>query len=231
MQTLIRKVTTLYEQARNYHGKGQFIEAIYKFSRCLELEPDKGRRGALNLQIGNCYYELRRHIKAAEFYAAGLIESRKANDVQGQASNLASIANTFLLRPSATGQVRGKNVQNAVQNYKKALMIFLKDEYPVDYAMTQNNLGTAYTDLPSATPQQRAENVRNAIECYKAALEIYKKDEYPQDYCHTAANMGMILEDIDNKKACFWLKESYALRQFLPDQGKRLEKIINRVCV
>jgi hypothetical protein len=105
-----------------------------------------------------------------------------------------------------------------------------KGDCPVQYATTQNNLGTAYTDLPSATAEERAQNVRSAIECYKAALEIYKKDEYPQNYCFTAANLGMILADIDKSKACYWLKEAYSLREFLPEQGKRLEVLIEKVC-
>ncbi|MBU1937274.1 hypothetical protein KKG05_07735, partial [bacterium] len=94
----------------------------------------------------------------------------------------------------------------------------------------QNNLGTAYTDLPSATAEERASNVRKAIACYEAALEIRKKDEYPQFYCETTANLGMLLADFGHKDACHWLKEAYSLKQFLPDQGKRLEPIIKEVC-
>jgi tetratricopeptide (TPR) repeat protein len=90
--------------------------------------------------------------------------------------------------------------------------------------------GIAYANLPSATPEQRAENVRKAIEYYKAALEIYKKDEYPQYYCQTAANLGLTLALINNPDACYWLKEAYALREYLKDQGKQLEEVIRRIC-
>ena len=84
--------------------------------------------------------------------------------------------------------------------------------------------------LPEEIPEEQAKNVTCAIACYEAALEIYRKDEYPQDYCYTAANLGIILADIDKSKACYWLKEAYSLRQFLPDQGKRLEELIDEVC-
>jgi len=229
--TPLPDVKKRFEKGREHYNKHEYKNAVHQFTLCLDIENDPEKRGALNLQIGNCYYQMRRYIKASEFYSAGLREARKANDRQGQASNLASLANTYLQRPASTGLARGENVRQAVQHYESALLIFKKDEYPVQYATTQNNLGNAYTYLPSATPQQRAENVRNAIECYKAALQIRKKDEYPQDYCSTAANMGLILADIDDRKnACFWLKESYSLRQFLPDQGKRIEDIMNRVC-
>jgi len=371
------EVRELFAKARAHYARGEFREAIKDFTQCFDLEEDSEKRGALNLQIGNCYYEQRKYLKAAESYAAGLRESRKAKDLQGEASNLASIANTYINRPASSGKARGdnvwkaveycrnalkvfdkdeypieyaatqnnlgnayrdlpaataeerakniraaiecygaaleiykkdeypveyagtqnnlgatytnlpaatpkeraKNIKAAIECYLAALEIFKKDEYPVEYATTRNNLGNAYTYLPSATSEERAENVRNAIECYKAALEIRKKDEYPVDYattqnnlggtymdlpattaeeraenikqaincfqealeirkkdeypqyyCSTAANLGLALATIDNPDACYWLKEAYALREYLEDQGKQLEEVIRQVC-
>jgi len=40
----------------------------------------------------------------------------------------------------------------------------------------------------------------------------------------------MQLASIDHADACHWLKEAYSLREYLPDQGKRLEKLIREVC-
>lgn len=82
----------------------------------------------------------------------------------------------------------------------------------------------------AVTGEERAANVRAAIECYRAALEIRKKDTMPQDYCATAANMGVLLASVDDGDACHWLKEAYALREYLEDQGKRLEEVMDRVC-
>ncbi|UCG47458.1 MAG: tetratricopeptide repeat protein [Phycisphaerales bacterium] len=371
------QVGTKFAEGRVKYGKGQYEQAIDLFTACLELEEDHERRGALNLQIGNCYYKLHKYIKAAGHYAAGLRESRKAGDREGEAANLNSMANTYVLRPASSGEARGdnigcamrcykrvleiykkdehpveyamtqnnlggaytdlpsvsaeelasntreaiecykraletykkdeypveyagtqnnlglalgdlpsaspeeraSNVREAIECYKRALEIYKKDEYPVKYAatqnhfgvalralpsaspderasnvrqaigcykraleiykkeecpvgyaMAQNNLGNAYTDLPSASAEERASNVRQAIECYKRALEIYKKDEYPQYYCGTAANMGMILAGIDKAQACHWLKEAYSLREFLPQQGREIEELMERVC-
>ena len=279
-QSTNEKVRSLFSEARAFYSRGEYSKAIEKFMFCLNLEKDTEKLGAINIQIGNCSYKLGHFIKAAEFYGAALRESRKANDKEGEASALVSIANTYLRRPSSDGLARGNNVRRAVENYQKALKIFQKDEYPVEYAMTQNNLGTAYTDLPSATAEERAENVRKAIQCYQNALEIRKKDEYPvdyamtqnnlgnaymalpsataeekaenvkkaiqcyqnaleirkkdeypQDYCFSAANLGMALISIEKiHEGCFWLKEAYSLKQFLPDQGKRLEPTIKELC-
>src|SRR3972149_3022399 len=96
--------------------------------------------------------------------------------------------------------------------------------------MTQNNLGNAYMNLLAETAEERAGNVRKAIECYKAALEIRKKDEDPHYYCRTAMNLGLALASINNPDACYWLKEAYALREYLGDQGKRIEGLIRQIC-
>ena len=223
-------VRTLFENGRVYYGKREFSQAIDMFKRCLKLETDAEKLGAINIQIGNCYYERRSYTMAEEFYKTALKEAREANDRKGEAAALASIGNSYIQRPAFDGPTRGENIRRAVKRYGEALLIFNKDEYPVDFAMTQNNLGNAYTDLPAATAEEGADNVGKAIKCYQAVLEIYKKDEYPQDYCRTTGNMGMLLALINDADACYWLREAYALREHLPDQGKRLGELIIEVC-
>jgi len=224
------EVRIKFAEGRVDYEKGRYEEAIEKLMYCLELEEDHEKRGALNLQIGNCYYRLQEYIKASEYYGAGLRESRKAGDREGEAANLNNMGITYKARPASSREARGENIRSAIDCYNRALEIRKKDEYPVQYATTQNNLGGALTYLPSATPKERASNVREAVECYKRALEIWERGEYPQDYCQTAANMGMILADIDKAQACHWLKEAYSLREFLPQQGREIEELMERVC-
>jgi len=322
------KVRELFEKAWEHYKRKEYYEAIRTFTRCLGIERDNEKRGALNLLIGNCYYQLRLYVKAAESYEAGLAESRKAGDLRGEASNLAGMANAYMLMAASSGEERGQNVRKAVKHYGDALSIFKKDKYPVEYALTQNNLGFAYTDLPAATPEEwaenirkgvdcynealkvrrkdeypveyamtqnnlglaytdlpvgraeeqtenirkavdcynealkvyrkdeypveyaatqnnlglaytdlpvatpeeRAENIRKAVDCYKEALKVRKKDEYPHYYCQTAANMGIALASIGSQDACYWLKEAYALREYLEDQGRRIEELIEKEC-
>jgi len=186
----------LFEKGRELSGRGKYREAIEKFERCLRLEADHKKQGALGLQIGNCYYGMRQYVKAGEYYGLGLREARRAGDPEGEGSNLGSIANTFVLRPAGTIASRGENVREAVKHYLAALEIYKKGEYPVDYAMTQNNLGNAYTALPSASTEERAKNVKAAIDCCRAALEIYKKDEYPVQYAATQNSLGAAYTDL-----------------------------------
>ncbi len=195
------EVRELFNKARAHFTKKEFDEAIRDFMHCLDIEQNSEKRGALNLQIGNCFYQKQMFLKAAEFYAAGLRESRRANNSQGEASNLVCIANTFIFRSAAIGKVRGDNLRKAVEIYGNALKIFKKDEYPIQYAMTQKNLGKAYRDLPSATAEERAKNVRAAIDCYRRAIEIHKKDEYPVEYATTQNSFGNAYKELPSATA------------------------------
>lgn len=56
-----------------------------------------------------------------------------------------------------------------------------------------------------------------------------RKDQYPQYYCQTAANLGLALAETGDPKALHWLREAYALRQFLSDQGRGLEDLIKKL--
>lgn len=222
-------VRELFAKASRHFAEGRIPRAIETYRRCLELETDHKRLGALNIQIGNCHHELREYVRAAEFYETAAREAQRAGDEEGEASAIASIANTLVMKPTSSAQ-RSRNLRQAVEDYKRALTVFRREEYPVLYASIQNNLGNAYTDLPAATTEERTENVRKAIECYNAALEICKKDQYPHQFCKTAANLGTLLVSVDQGEACHWLKEAYSLREYLPDQGRRLEKLIREVC-
>ncbi len=63
------------------------------------------------------------------------------------------------------------NLENAIQSYQEALRIHSSQSYPINYAMTQNNLGLAYGDL--AEVRDKEVNLENAIQSYQEALRIY----------------------------------------------------------
>ena len=46
------------------------------------------------------------------------------------------------------------------------MRVYTEANFPIDWAMTQNNLGAAYADLPTG---DRGKSLRRAIACYKAA--------------------------------------------------------------
>jgi tetratricopeptide (TPR) repeat protein/nucleoside 2-deoxyribosyltransferase len=81
-----------------------------------------------------------------------------------------------------------KNTAKAIEAYQKALTIYTKENYPNDYAMTQNNLGFAYGTLSDFRDTE--ENTTKAIEAYQKALTIYTKENYPNDYAMIQNNLG-----------------------------------------
>ena len=52
--------------------------------------------------------------------------------------------------------------------YTQALEVYTREAFPVEWTMTQNNLGIAYRDLPGG---DRQANLWQAIACYTQALE------------------------------------------------------------
>ena len=48
------------------------------------------------------------------------------------------------------------------------------------YAMTQNNLGSAYRRL--AEVEAKAENCKKGIKAYEEALKVFTKEEFPEVY-------------------------------------------------
>jgi tetratricopeptide (TPR) repeat protein/predicted transcriptional regulator with HTH domain len=77
---------------------------------------------------------------------------------------------------------------SAISFYTEALRSYTEERAPLDYAMTQNNLGTAYGDL--AGYQEPVENLQRAIQAYTEALRSYTEERAPLQYAMTQNNLG-----------------------------------------
>jgi tetratricopeptide (TPR) repeat protein len=75
----------------------------------------------------------------------------------------------------------------AIGHYEAALRVYTEPDFPVDWAMTQNNLGVAYRNLPTG---DRGENLAKAIACYEAALRVRTEADFPVDWAMTQNNLG-----------------------------------------
>jgi hypothetical protein len=53
--------------------------------------------------------------------------------------------------------------------------------------MTQNNLGTAWSDLPTG---DRSANLEKAIACYEAALRVRTERGFPRQHSEIAENLS-----------------------------------------
>ncbi len=86
------------------------------------------------------------------------------------------------------------NCRAAIRAYEAALQVYTCDRLPMDYAMTQNNLGNALRTL--AGVEDTAANCRAAIRAFEAALQVYTCDRLPMDYAMTQNNLGVALHTL-----------------------------------
>ena len=74
---------------------------------------------------------------------------------------------------------RAKYMKIAIKAYQNALKITTVEQFPMDYAMTQNNIGNAYRTL--AEVEDKAKNCKKAIEAFQNALKIRTVEQFPMD--------------------------------------------------
>jgi len=87
---------------------------------------------------------------------------------------------------SISHQVR--TIGSAIKALNQALKVYTFDEFPYYYAMTQNNLGNAYSEL--SIVDDKAGNCNKAIKAFEEALKVYTFDEFPYYYATTQNNIG-----------------------------------------
>jgi tetratricopeptide (TPR) repeat protein len=99
-------------------------------------------------------------------------------------------------------------LRKAITAYEQALVHYTPERSPLDYAMTQNNLGNAYGDL--AGYEQPVENLQRAVAAYAQALVHYTPERSPLQYATTQNNLGNAYGDLAKQfeeinQACYWL--------------------------
>jgi tetratricopeptide (TPR) repeat protein len=76
----------------------------------------------------------------------------------------------------------------AVDAYRGVLRAWAIETSPRRHAITQNNLGTAYSTL--AEVEEKGKNCRRAIKAFKEALRVRTLEDFPMDYGMTQNNLG-----------------------------------------
>ncbi|WP_445176727.1 CHAT domain-containing protein [Microcoleus sp.] len=79
------------------------------------------------------------------------------------------------------------NLEIAIAGYEVALTVFTRQEYPENWARTQNNLAITYNNRIRG---ERADNLEMAISAYTEALSVYTRETYPEDWAITQNNLG-----------------------------------------
>ncbi|OJJ25934.1 hypothetical protein BI308_09390, partial [Roseofilum reptotaenium AO1-A] len=85
-----------------------------------------------------------------------------------------------------------ENLERAIACYEAALQVRTRSAYAEDWAMTQNNLGTAYNYRLWG---ERAENLERAIACYEAALQVRTRSADAEKWAMTQNNLANAYSD------------------------------------
>ncbi|MFM5960142.1 MAG: CHAT domain-containing protein, partial [Dolichospermum sp.] len=113
---------------------------------------------------------------------------------------------------------KAENLEKAIAYCQEALKVRTFDAFPQDWAMTQNNLATAYRDRIRGN---KAENLEKAIAYYQEALKVTTFDDFPQDWADTQNNLATAYSDrirgnkAENlEKAIAYCQEALKVRTF-----------------
>ncbi len=87
----------------------------------------------------------------------------------------------------APSAARLPDLLQAIELYRGLLEVWTERHFPVQWAGTQTNLGSAYAQLPTG---DRARNLEQAIACYRAALRVHSERHFPVQWATTQNNLG-----------------------------------------
>jgi tetratricopeptide (TPR) repeat protein len=99
------------------------------------------------------------------------------------------------------GEERGDNARlaTAIAFYKKTLSVWTRDEVPLDWAMTQNNLGIALARLGKR--ESGTVRLEEAVSAYRAALLERTRERVPFNWAMTQNNLGEALRALGERES------------------------------
>ena len=116
------------------------------------------------------------------------VEPEEARDIGGVIGEFANLIQQFPLSISS----RASNLEIAITGYELLLIVFPRESQAEQWAMTQNNLASAYCDRIKG---DRAENLEQAIKCYQNALTVRTCDAFPEQWAITQNNLATAYGD------------------------------------
>jgi tetratricopeptide (TPR) repeat protein len=94
---------------------------------------------------------------------------------------------------------RTQNIEIVIAGYTAVLKAITKADFPIDWAMIQNNLSLAYSQRIRG---DRAENLERSISYAQSTMEIYTKKDLPSQWADSQNNLaGAYIERIRGDKA------------------------------
>ena len=82
---------------------------------------------------------------------------------------------------------KASNMEIAIASYETVLEFCIQEAFPQQWAMTQSNLGNAYTERIKG---DKAENIEQAIQLYQTVLQVFTQHAFPQEWAMIQNNLG-----------------------------------------
>lgn len=127
--------------------------------------------------------------RARDAYERAIPELREA----GNSAELAEAEmnlGVVLQSLAAAGRAR---LVDAIAAYQRALTVFERERYPVEYAILQNNLATAFLSMPLNDERAAMREVL-AVQSFQTALEVVTLIDHPTEYAMLQNNLGNALQ-------------------------------------
>ncbi len=101
----------------------------------------------------------------------------------------------------AQGEEFGDNeaLSDAIRLYQSASGLVPRERVPLDWAMTQNNLGAALSTLGER--EAGTARLEEAVTAYRDALKEYTRERVPLDWATTQNNLGAALSTLGEREA------------------------------
>ena len=120
---------------------------------------------------------------------AKLSETSDPNQAYGICAVIGNFAGLISQFPLGN---RAINLEIAITANQTMLSFFTHSQYPAEWAATQNNLATAYSDRLKG---DRAENIEEAIARYHLALEVRTREDFREKWAATQNNLANAYSD------------------------------------
>ncbi len=117
---------------------------------------------------------------------------------------------------------KANNMKIVIAGYEAVLKVFTRESNPENWAMAQNNLGTAYLYRIRG---DKADNLENAIAAFLLVLSVCTKKDFPMDWAMTQNNLGTAYyerirgdkaENLENAIAAYLLALSVRTKEDFP---------------
>src|ERR1022692_879996 len=99
-----------------------------------------------------------------------------------------------------SGTDGAENLHAAVTAFQNALQVRTRESLPMDWGLTQNDLGTAYRSLGERlSGSEGVEYLRAAVTAFQSAFQAYTKESFPPAWAGTQNNLGVAYRDLGER--------------------------------